>query len=489
MSKYIGKRGYIIKKDDFENDVLEKIRNDLMVKPNISNDFGDNNESFKVYLENEKKMYLPKFYGLKLFGEPDLNKVPHGQSINLEFNGELRPLQKQAIDSYLNSYKNGVNGGGGIISLGCGQGKTVVALNIIKRLGRKTLVVVHKEFLMNQWIERIEMFLPNARIGKIQQDKYDVDDKDIVLCMLQTIAMRDFSLIAFDCFGLVIIDEAHRVPSRVFSRALSKINSTYMLGLSATPNRKDGLTKVLKWFVGPIIFSTNKKNDYVVNVERYKIISLDNYYNEELLTYNGKVKMATMINNICDYQKRNDLILKIVNEILEEHKERQILILSDRKNQLKYFYNAMNDLGKYSVGYYIGGMSQKALKESEDCRLILATFPMANEGLDIPNLNSLILASPKSDIIQSAGRVLRKKHELFLPKIIDIIDNFSIFENQSNKRYKFYKKNKYKINDYIYDCNVENIIKLKDDYDERDERDEQEVVKVNLKKNLFSKKI
>ena len=70
---------------------------------------------------------------------------------------------------------------------------------------------------MNQWIERIEMFLPDAKIGRIQQDKYDVDGKDIILCMLQTISMRHFSLNAFDCFGLVIIDEAHRVPSRVFS--------------------------------------------------------------------------------------------------------------------------------------------------------------------------------------------------------------------------------------------------------------------------------
>ena len=98
----------------------------------------------------------------------------------------MRELQNNAINAYLKTYENNNIQGGGIISLGCGQGKTVVALNIIYRLQKKTLVVVHKEFLMNQWIERIEMFLPDAKIGK-EQDKYDVDAKDIMLCMLQTI--------------------------------------------------------------------------------------------------------------------------------------------------------------------------------------------------------------------------------------------------------------------------------------------------------------
>ena len=459
--KYLGKRGYIIKKSILSEDQLNKIRDDLTVKPNVSNDFGDQNEPFKVFLENEKKIYLPKFYAFKKFKNPDLYKIPEGQKINITFKGSMRELQNNAINAYLKTYENNNIQGGGIISLGCGQGKTVVALNIIYRLQKKTLVVVHKEFLMNQWIERIEMFLPDAKIGRIQQDKYDVDGKDIILCMLQTISMRQFSLNAFDCFGLVIIDEAHRVPSRVFSRALSKINSRYMLALSATPNRKDGLTKVLKWFVGPIVFSTiNSKNQEHYNVEvcRYKILSNDNSYNEVLLAYNGKVKLSSMLNNICNYQKRNDLIINIIKDTLKEHKQRQILILSDRKNQLNYVYKIISENNICSVGYYIGGMSQKALKESEECSLILATYPMANEGLDIPNLNALILASPKSDIIQSVGRVMRKKHSEFLPKIIDIVDDFSMFTNQGKKRNALYVKRKYFIKNYFYNCENSELI-------------------------------
>lgn len=496
-NKYLGKRGYIIRKSFLNENELKQIKEDLTVKPHTSNDYGEKNDSFKIYMENDKKIYLPKFYAFKKFGNPDVSKIPEGEDINITFNGTLRELQINAINEYVKTYNNNNIKGGGIISLGCGQGKTVVALNIIHRLKKKTLVVVHKEFLMNQWIERIESFLPDAKIGKIQQDKYDVIGKDIVLCMLQTISMRDFPLNAFDCFGLVIIDEAHRIPSRVFSKALSKINSKYMLALSATPNRKDGLTKVLKWFVGPIIFNTtNKKNQekYNVEINRYKIISDDKNYNELLLTFNNKVKLSSMLNNICNYTKRNDLIIDIIKNILDEHIERQILILSDRKNQLNYIYNVINDNKICSVGYYIGGMSQKALKQSEECRLILATYPMANEGLDIPNLNSLILASPKSDIVQSVGRVMRKKHKNFLPKIIDIVDDFSLFSNQSNKRKLLYTKRDYIIKNYFYNCEnnelIEdknnNIIKKKNNIILDEEDDENENQKLN-KKIIFNK--
>ena len=141
----------------------------------------------------------------------------------------------------------------------------------------------------------------------------DVEGKDIVIAMLQSLSMKEYPMSLFEDFGFTIIDEVHHISAEVFSRALFKVVTRNMLGLSATVKRKDGLTKVLKWFVGPIIFSTNKKNDYQVEVERYKIISLDDYYNEVLLTYNGKVKVATMINNICSYDKRNNLTLEIID--------------------------------------------------------------------------------------------------------------------------------------------------------------------------------
>ena len=141
-----------------------------------------------------------------------------------------------------------INGNGGILELPCGFGKTVCALKMISNIQKKTLIIVHKEFLMNQWIERIEEFLPTATIGKIQGKVFDIDGKDIVIGMLQTLYDKDFGSNAFSSFGLTIIDEVHRIGSEQFSKTLFKTLTPNMLGISATVERKDRLTKVLYMF-------------------------------------------------------------------------------------------------------------------------------------------------------------------------------------------------------------------------------------------------
>jgi hypothetical protein len=126
---------------------------------------------------------------------------------------------------------------------------TVMALKIISLLQKKTLIIVHKEFLMNQWIERAAEFIPSAKIGKIQGPIFDVQGKDVVIGMLQTLYDREFSEGAFDSFGLTIVDEVHRIGSEQFSKTLLRTITRNMLGISATVDRKDGLTRVLHMFI------------------------------------------------------------------------------------------------------------------------------------------------------------------------------------------------------------------------------------------------
>ena len=142
-----------------------------------------------------------------------------------------------------------------MLELFCGFGKTVLALKVIAELKKKTLVIVHKSFLMDQWQERIKQFLPTARVGIIQGETIDTEDKDIVLGMLQSISMKEYPHSLFQEFGLTILDEVHHLSAEVFSRALFKIVTQYMLGLSATMKRKDGLTHVFKMFLGDVIYS------------------------------------------------------------------------------------------------------------------------------------------------------------------------------------------------------------------------------------------
>ena len=457
---YIGKRGYIIRKKFLTDKEITDIRNDLTVKPFSSGDYGKAEESFKIYLENESKFYMPKSYGIEKFGQPDQNVLPPGKDIDISFSLQLKEEQKIPAEHTINAYKEK---GGGILSLPCGFGKTILALYFISVLKKKTIVVVHKEFLMNQWIERIQFALPMAKIGILQGDKCEIANSDIIIAMLQTLSMKEFPIDTFDDIGHVIIDECHRIPSRVFSKALLKINSPYMLGLSATPNRKDGLTKILKWNIGDIIFSVKSNEKNIVKVERYLLDSTDEKYNVEVMSYRGQVQMPTMVNNIAYCHERTRLIMeKVVHEV-KIHDSRQFLILSDRKQHLEDMFKIANQLGVSSIGYYVGGMKKDKLKDSESCRILLGTYPMANEGLDIPSLNALVLSTPKSDIIQSIGRICRMKHENIQPLIIDMVDKFSIFENQARKRFAVYKKKKYEIEDITYNLD-KNVITLRKNY-------------------------
>lgn len=481
---YIGKRGYIIRKNKFSENEIKELKADLYVKPNVHGDYGggaDSVEPYDVFLENDNKIYIPKFYGIEKFGNvvSECNNTPSGRDIEVEFNLELRPEQKVPAEKVMEAY---YNQGGGILSLYCGAGKTIMALYFIAQLKKKTMVIVHKEFLMNQWKERIEFALPGAKVGIIQGNKCDTDC-DIVIAMLQTLSMKQFPRETFDDIGHVIIDECHRIPSKVFSRALFKINCPYMLGLSATPTRKDGLTKVLKWFIGDIIYSLKaRKERSIVEVERLLCESELEEYNKEVTGYNGNVQIATMINNICGYYKRTFMYMKRVVDELNKHPSRQFLVLSDRKQHLLDMEKCALQMGVTSIGYYVGGMKEKDLKKSESCRLLLGTFPMANEGLDIKSLNGLVIASPKSDIIQTVGRILRQKHDIN-PLIIDIVDQFSVFNNQGKKRFEFYRKNKYQISDLtvnIDDTNKAGIILKKKEYKHHlgtkdDSSDEEEV--------------
>uniref|UniRef100_A0A6C0EIB5 Helicase ATP-binding domain-containing protein n=1 Tax=viral metagenome TaxID=1070528 RepID=A0A6C0EIB5_9ZZZZ len=449
IKNILSNRGFAIIKIEYGFRDINRTKKELTVLPYINDSFGGKAKSFPIYLESDKKLYLPKYYGFENFGDPDqIKNLSDGLDIDIEFKGTLRDKQLPSVDKFLASCEKGnytSKSNGGIISLPCGYGKTIIALYIISKLKKKSLIIVHKEFLINQWIERIQEFLPDARIGIIQAAKIDIKNKDIVIGMLQSISMKEYESTAFNDFGFTIIDEVHHIAAEVFSRSLPKINSKYSLGLSATPKRKDGLSKVFHWFLGPMIYEIKMRDDYPVDVNIAIYNSNDPIYNRTEVTYNGKMCMPRMINNITEYSRRIELIIIIVKKLMLLNKK--ILILSDRRNHLTAIYELIKNTITESVGYYVGGMKQKDLKLSESKQILLGTYTMSSEGMDIPDLDAVIFASPKSDIIQSLGRILRKKH-INSPIVWDIVDNFSPFINQYNKRRAYYRKMKYPIQLY-----------------------------------------
>ena len=320
---------------------------------------------------------------------------------------------------------------------------TVMALKIVSMLKKKTLIIVHKEFLMNQWIERIEEFLPGATVGKIQGPTFDVEGKDIVIGMVQTLYDKEYPPEAFSCFGLTIIDEVHRIGSEQFSKTLFKTITPYMLGISATVDRKDNLTKVLYMFIGEKIYSLKRDSDDVVCVRGIKYIANDREFNETEVDFRGSPKYSTMITKLCEFGPRSDFIVRVVHDLVTEQPDSQIMILCHNRSLLTYLYDSISHRGFATVGYYVGGMKQNKLQETELKNIVLATYAMAAEALDIKTLSTLVMVTPKTDITQSVGRILRMKHDN--PIIVDIIDTHDVFQKQWLQRRRYYKKCNYRI--------------------------------------------
>jgi superfamily II DNA or RNA helicase len=407
-------------------------KKELTVRPIVNNDIGFPPPPFKVFKTTKEYICVPRFYGEEKFGPAVVDKRPDPARMNATFTGTLRKETHQ-----IEALRKAIEAGHGVLSLPCGYGKTTVALAIACKLGLRTMIVVHKEFLANQWRERIQQFCPGATIGLVQKDTVDIE-ADFVIAMLQSLSQKEYTFEQFESVGTLIVDEAHHVCARVFSQALFKMCPKHVYGLSATPERKDGLTKVLHWFMGPTFFAVERKEQTAVTVTPVEF-AIPRYKDPPPCNRLGKLCLPVMITELVEMPRRNALLVKIIKRASKGG--RHVLVLSDRRLHCQYLHAQFPE-----SGLYMGGMKEKDLEESSRCPIIFGTFSQAHEGLDIPTLDTLILATPKSDIKQSVGRILRetpgKKN---LPRIWDIWDQWSVLNSMYFKRRKVYQEGGFSI--------------------------------------------
>jgi superfamily II DNA or RNA helicase len=468
---YEYKKGYVIPKNALTQEETNNLVKTLTVTPEGNDDFaGKDDPSFTVFREDNNNFYVPKFWGLDTFGDRFKQEIEQKNSaINFNFNGKLRGSQPEVSQHILEKLKTKQ---GGILQLHTGYGKTTMAIYLASILKLKTLVLVHKTFLQDQWYERIKQFT-DASVGIIRQKTIDVEGRDIVIGMLQSVSMIDYDPEIFKDFDLVILDECAHGASKVFSRAFFKINPTYTLALSATPKRNDGLTKIIHWFFGDTLIKVERRCHNVVYVKSFTYESNNILFTEKKVWRKGKMRPDTvnMTTNICNISERNKLITDIINA-LRFKDGRKILILSKRLNHLNILKTMMDNILKaevkngtfcedeYTTAYYVGGMKDWQLKAAAEADIIYATYSMAEEGLDIDGLNTLVLANSIKDPIQAIGRILRKPIEDgdINPLVIDIGDNLSSFANWAKNRVKYYKANKYIIDNIkVYNDKVVSI--------------------------------
>jgi superfamily II DNA or RNA helicase len=454
-SRVLTSKGYALLKSAISAEKQEWIRKQLTVAPKVNTKFvGAKAVAFPVFFESSTRFYLPRHWAREHFGPEEASIIPEGSPLpsTATFTGKPFDYQENIIESFVGSAKAQTRKPGeGLICVPCGKGKTFMALAIAARLGGRFLIVVDKEFFLEQWRAEINRFFPGLRIGVLQGDRCETDAKsyDCTIVMIQTLVQRPFPADFAADYSLAIFDECHHLGAQNFSQSLLKIQTKYMLGLSATPEREDKLERVFYWSIGPAVYQEKtRETDDTVTVRTIHYRSKDTSYSEEPVDFRGEVVMARLLGQVVEHEERTRMIAGVIQEIVAAEPGRCILVLSERKNMLERIEQLLAGVEGMTVGYYVGGM--KAADRdwtATNANVILATYSMSSEGMSIARLNAVILASPRKKVEQSVGRILRERvaDRKIGRLIVDVVDQHGLYQGQAKKRASFYKECGYKI--------------------------------------------
>ncbi len=453
MNAILTRKGYSILKTALTDEQTATMIKELTACPKVNPSFVGKKEaaamSFKLYRESPVRWYLPRAWAQTAFGKEQSSTVSEGLQLTEKartFVGSPYDYQETIIRKFTDSGKNG------LICVPCGKGKTFMALAIASRIARRFLIIVDKEFLADQWRGEIAQYMPNIRVGILQATKKEIDPAlyDCTICMIQTLCLHDFTDNTFDDYGFTIFDECHHLGAQYFSKTLLKVQTQYMLGLSATPDREDGLTRVFEAFLGkPVYQEKTREPDPTVSVKGVILDIQDADYLEVPSNWKGEPIMARLLSKITECAPRNREIIRWILWLCAgaAAAQRRVLVLSERISHLTTLDEMLKGSG-ITTGYYIGNMKTDVRESAAaNAQVLFASYQMASEAMNIKTLNSVIFASPRKRIEQSSGRILRVKKEdrVVNPVIIDIVDTHTMYMSQWQKRVTYYRKCAYQI--------------------------------------------
>lgn len=424
---------YSIPLESLGNEELEDEKERLTLQAKTS--FGPQPPAFHAWFEADGRFHCPLYYGLERFGNAELDARVDGNPISLSFTGTLTAVQQRATDAVCRSVHDGV-----VVSMPCGTGKTVWGVHEIVRLGRKACVLVHKSFLRDQWRETFERFCPGVRVGVIQGKVWDVDDCDVVIAMVMTIARREYNPHIMDHFGTICVDECHHIAAPVMNLTTRAFRARYRIGLTATKDRPDGLTPLLHWSLGPEVFSVGRQGESVsVSVALFPDATPD------MVQRDGKPLVCTMVNRLAAHDGRNAFLA--ARAAAYRQSGRVILILSDRIAQLRALRAALilRGIPEEDVGFFTGATKEQARAVELAKPIVLCSYGMASEGLDKREADTCILATPKGRITQCVGRIQRPCATKQTPIVLDVVDTPGVFQRLRWKRQREYSREGYRV--------------------------------------------
>jgi superfamily II DNA or RNA helicase len=336
----------------------------------------------------------------------------------------------------------------------CGAGKTYMSIALSCQLQRKTLVLVHKSDLYEQWISSYRKFT-TANVGMMKGSVLQSDNRDVVIAMVQTITTgkHDDRVVTtpdgaeipfYDQFGFVIVDECHHSPAEKMSQALRRFSAKTVIGVTATPNRNDGLP-LCPIFGLPVAELKHCFSDLPPWKRLHvRVVSVESGKAKMIRDRRDRIILARMITSLCKDEQRNDMLVRLVKYYAAQ--DRHIIVLSERRKHLELLmklYEQERTASLPDSGLYVGVTSKKGLQAREKAkhkRVLFATIKMCEEGFDKARLDTLIWASPKKTIQQAVGRIERVHPDKQAPLVVDIVDEYvPTFKNMARRRMSLYR--------------------------------------------------
>ena len=423
---------------------LDVVRRELTAAPRKSDYSPVPEAPYALYTETAGAISVPRAYGVERWGLPANDVSDDGVVLDPErcrFEGELRttPPQVEAVDRLCRELcPDPPRAAQALLEFPCGYGKTTCAAAVISRVMRRTLVVVGRTCLLSQWKERLAHFLPGLRVGLMQGSRSPSGDEDVVVAMLQTLASRKPDLKGY---GLMVLDEAHHVAARTWAQVQRRLRCRRRLSLTATLRRGDGLGCALDNLLGSVTFSATRPPDD--SVVAWCVGVPPNGRKEILIR--GRVAMAQMINQLAEDPIRIAAIAKVTTRAREAG--HHVIVLSDRIQQLERLADMLRGDHGCECALLTGATKSAERDSALKTGIVLASYGLAAEGLDEPSLSALIMATPRGDVEQAVGRVLRKHPGKLPPVVVDFADKYSAFCNQANGRRRQYKRFGYDVRD------------------------------------------
>ena len=379
---------------------------------------------------------LAKQHGANVEWKDGTRKLPE---VDFEFNGQLRDYQAQAVRKICGRRFD-------TLEAPTGSGKTVIALAATAERRQPTTIIVHTKELLNQWIERINSFLdiPIPDIGIIGGGKKRIGEK-ITVAMVQS--LYKCAAEVSEQTGFLIVDECHRTPSRTFTEAISAFDSKYMCGLSATAFRRDGLTKLINWYIGPQAHRIDQKK--LTDTGAILPFHVKWVKTDFSTCLDASENYSKVLSELTQDQDRNRLVASEAAGQVKTGKGIP-LILSDRKKHCQTIADTLEQHHSIRPLILTGSLSKKAREavvgklNSGDYKALVATGQLIGEGFDLPALGSVILATPqkfKGRVIQSIGRGLRPSPGQKQATIVDIVDSkIGVLEASAKTRMRTYRE-------------------------------------------------